>query len=116
MPPHYSPFFRSERARLAQDGVGHADLADIVHGAGIHNALRVFRAPPEVLGDQPAIMRHAAQMRRRLVIFEARGPQQPQQCSAMRLLQFAAAVLLGHEGALQVAKRLDCARIPPLSF
>ena len=49
---HHLPLVRGEGAGLEQDRVGHADLADIVHGRGQRQHPHPLGIEPEPLGDE----------------------------------------------------------------
>src|SRR3954471_6025165 len=49
---HLGHLVHLERAGLAEDRVGHADLADVVHRAGVSEALAAVLRHPELLADR----------------------------------------------------------------
>ena len=65
---HQLPLMAVQAARLQEDPVGHADLADVVEVCGLLDvAQKVFR-PAELLTEQHHVRRHAGGMAQRVVV------------------------------------------------
>ena len=73
---HHLELFRRELARFLQDGVGNADLAQVVHGRGQADVLDLFGRPAEDFGEQLAVQSGALDVRAGLFVAIARGAEQ----------------------------------------
>jgi hypothetical protein len=107
---HDLPFLGIELARLEQDGIGDADLADVVHRRRVEDDAGRFVAQPVGEGNQAGVMAHAQDVVAGLVVLEFGGPakaaddllaggQQFQRALLDHALQFARLVVEGEVGA-----------------
>ncbi len=75
---HDLEFFVREPAGLLQDGVGNADLADVVHGGGHADVADLDRRPAEDFGEELAIEAGALDVRAGLFVAITRCAEQAQ--------------------------------------
>ena len=65
---HHLEFFALERAGFAEDGVGNADFADVVHGGGHADVFDLVGRPAEHFGEQLAVETGPLDVRTRLFV------------------------------------------------
>ena len=67
---HDLDLFRLELSRLEQDGVGDADLADVVQLGGLLEHVEPLALPAQFASDEPRVLAHAQHVPPRVVIAE----------------------------------------------
>src|SRR3954447_15476983 len=95
------PFVVFERARFLQNGIGHANLAEIVQRCRVEDKVRVCSVPPEVLRQHSAVVAQSDVVVCGLVIFVSNGLVQTLRRVEVRLRELSRILLLALERLLK---------------